>query len=527
MILPVMYYQLHRKGASEKTLMSRTFSAIELYEKGLEKVFARKGLYFLLFMLFVPLGYGLYQQVDKQLTPEITRYDFRLHVDWNERIPLQENATRCQKLYDHLKSSVHRVTSFVGQQHFMLNREFDNSLTESDMIFSANPKQLNQLKKKARRWVQSQYPKAAMEISPTKNVFEALFSTSQPVLTAKVRNRKNNRIPDKDTLVKLRETGDLFVQNQNFPVKETVTLSVNLEQLHLYGVAYERLIGKLESELQANRFDEMTFNQRLIPVSLASGPPQLERLLAESHVRNRKGRPIPLRSLISLKRTQAYETVLADRQGKYVPLTLNTNPREPSQAIADWKKTIGHYPELTYSLGGTWLRSQKLNRELMYVLAISLLLLYFILAAQFESMVQPLIVLFEVFIDVAGALLLLYAFGVSLNVMSAIGIIVMSGIIINDSIIKVDTINRLRREGYGVAGAVFEAGRRRFNPIIMTSLTTILALLPLFFTKGLGVELQAPLAISVIGGMMLGTVVSLYFIPAFYGLIYRGKHEKE
>jgi multidrug efflux pump subunit AcrB len=96
----------------------------------------------------------------------------------------------------------------------------------------------------------------------------------------------------------------------------------------------------------------------------------------------------------------------------------------------------------------------------------------------------------------------------------------MSGIIINDSIIKIDTINRLRASGMPTSQAVYEAGYRRFNPIIMTSLTTILALIPLLFGSGLGVELQRPLAVALIGGMAVGTVVSLYLIPVMYGFIY-------
>lgn len=521
MVIPVLYHTFHRQNKEENILMRRRISLIGIYERGLKKVYTRKGLFFLLFMLLIPAGYFLYQEIDKKLTPEITRNDFRMHIDWNERIPVDENASRCQTLYDSISSHADRVTFFVGQQQFMLNRGYDNSIPETDMIVTVPPSKLKTLEEKAKDFVARRHPKASLEVFPVKNVFEALFATSQPDLTAKVRNRANNRIPEKDTLVKLRETGDLFVKSQHFPLKETITIRVNLAQLYLYDVAYEKLIGKLETEIQANRFDEVTFNQRLIPVTLSSGTSQLTRILKESYVSNREGKLIPLRSLINIAHTKAYKTVMADRQGKYVPMVLNTKDKAPARAATELEKAVKDFPGLTYTLGGTWLRSKKMNKELMYVLAISLLLLYFILAAQFESLAQPLIVLFEVFIDVAGALLLLNIFGVSLNVMSAIGIIVMSGIIINDSIIKVDTINRLRREGYAVADAVFEAGLRRFNPIMMTSMTTILALLPLFFTTGLGVELQAPLAISVIGGMILGTVVSLYFIPAFYGLIYQ------
>ncbi len=160
-------------------------------------------------------------------------------------------------------------------------------------------------------------------------------------------------------------------------------------------------------------------------------------------------------------------------------------------------------------------------RELLLVLLVSVLLLYFILAAQFESFVQPVIVLLELPIDIAGALFMLWLFGETLNLMSAIGIIVMSGIIINDSILKIDTINRARWSGMDTLSAIKLGGQRRLKPIIMTSLTTILALVPFLFFSGLGAELQKPLALAVIGGMTLGTLVSLYFIPLAYWILYR------
>ena len=161
--------------------------------------------------------------------------------------------------------------------------------------------------------------------------------------------------------------------------------------------------------------------------------------------------------------------------------------------------------------------------ELVIILFVSILLMYFILAAQFESFVQPLIVLLEIPIDVAFALLLLWVCGHTLNLMSAIGLIVTCGIIINDSILKLDAINELRKAGTPLLEAIHEAGRRRLRPIIMTSLTTIFAMVPLLFSYDMGSELQKPLSIAMIGTMAIGTLVSLFVIPLVYWSIYRDR----
>jgi len=107
--------------------------------------------------------------------------------------------------------------------------------------------------------------------------------------------------------------------------------------------------------------------------------------------------------------------------------------------------------------------------------------------------------------------------------MSLIGIIVMSGIIINDSILKIDTINQLRKNGYSLLKALHVAGRRRLKPILITSLTTILAWTPFLLSSGMGADLQKPLALAVIGGMLVGTVVSVYLIPVMYYGLVRGR----
>ena len=189
------------------------------------------------------------------------------------------------------------------------------------------------------------------------------------------------------------------------------------------------------------------------------------------------------------------------------------------QLMENVKKEIDTDWDIDFS--GSFFSNRQMLNELVVILFISILLMYFILAAQFESFLQPLIVLLEIPIDVAFALLLLWICGHTLNLMSAIGLIVTCGIIINDSILKLDAINELRRAGMPLLEAIHEAGRRRLRPIIMTSLTTIFAMVPLLFSFDMGSELQKPLSIAMIGAMFVGTLVSLFIIPLIYWFIYR------
>jgi len=520
MIIPVLYHLIHNEKSSVKKVNNSRFRMVNIYERGLMYVYPNRKLFVFIFLLFIPLGYYLYQNIEKQLIPNITRTDFVVKLDWNEKVTLKENASRCEEVYDFLKDDIKDITFFIGRQQFLLNRQHENSVTEVDMVVCAEPESIAEVRNNLSEYINIHYSAATFTTKNTQNVFEALFQTSEAPLVVKLRNRYNNQLPKKDVVDKLLDNKNVFEQENSMAMKESLVLEVNFDKLYLYNIEYNTLLDKIKSELQVNDFSQIIYNQRLIPVVLSSSSPQLQRILTNSFIRNNEGVLIPLRDLLSIKHQQTYKTIPADRQGKYVPLTVKTKGGDVGKKRNLAQQELEKYDMLTYNFAGSWLRDIKTNQELMYVLSISLFLLFFILAAQFESLIQPLVVLLEVFIDIAGALFLLKLFGVSLNVMSAIGIIVMSGIIINDSIIKVDAINKLVSKGMTIEKAVYEAGYRRFNSIVMTSLTTILALVPLFFTTGLGVELQLPLAISVIGGMTIGTLVSLYFIPAFYGIIY-------
>lgn len=177
------------------------------------------------------------------------------------------------------------------------------------------------------------------------------------------------------------------------------------------------------------------------------------------------------------------------------------------------------------SFVGQAFENQQNIKELIVILGIVLLLLYLILAAQFESLLLPFIVLLTVPIGIGGSVLILFWTGQTLNLIGLIGMIVMSGIVVNDAILKIDRMEKERKK-FPIRQAIHIAGERRLKPIIMTSLTTILALLPILFSEGMGAELQRPLAFAVIGGLVIGTFASLYFIPLIY-LIFKGSSQKK
>jgi hydrophobic/amphiphilic exporter-1 (mainly G- bacteria), HAE1 family len=166
-------------------------------------------------------------------------------------------------------------------------------------------------------------------------------------------------------------------------------------------------------------------------------------------------------------------------------------------------------------------KRQESVSSLSFALILSVILVYMVMASQFESLVHPFTILLTIPLAVVGSILIFLALGKTLNIMALIGVIMLAGIAVNNSIILVDRINQLIREGMERREAILQAGQQRIRPIIMTSLTTILALLPLTFGFGESASLRSPMALAVIGGLVTSTLLTLVVIPCVFDILDR------
>lgn len=173
-------------------------------------------------------------------------------------------------------------------------------------------------------------------------------------------------------------------------------------------------------------------------------------------------------------------------------------------------------PQYTIKVAGQELMRQESIRNLTFALILSIILVYMVLASQFESLLHPFTILLTIPLAGVGAIFAFFVLGMPLNMMAFIGIILLGGIAVNNSIILVDCISKNRLSGMDVRDAILDAGQRRFRPIMMTSLTTILGLLPLTLGFGESAALRAPIAIAVIGGLTTSTLMTLIIIPCYY-----------
>ena len=183
--------------------------------------------------------------------------------------------------------------------------------------------------------------------------------------------------------------------------------------------------------------------------------------------------------------------------------------------------SISFPPNYRSTITGEEQKRRDAFDNLKFAMLLSMILVYMVLASQFESLIHPFTIILSIPLAGVGAVAIFLLLDRTFNIMAYIGIIMLVGIAVNDSIILVDAINQLRRDGLSRFEAIIEAGQRRIRPIIMTSLTTILALLPLTIGIGEGAALRSPMALAVIGGLVTSTLLTLIVIPCVYDVMDR------
>ncbi|MEL6543701.1 MAG: efflux RND transporter permease subunit, partial [Myxococcota bacterium] len=238
------------------------------------------------------------------------------------------------------------------------------------------------------------------------------------------------------------------------------------------------------------------------------------------------GGQVALRNLVTTDSGRAPLMIERKDQQRIVRIDANVAGRDLGSVASDVQERVSEIVRpVGYDIivGGAYEEQQQASRQLSISLLLAILLVYMVLASQYESLTSPLVVMLSVPVAAVGVLVVLFLTGTTLNVQSFIGCIMLGGIVVNNAILLVDQTERLLREGASVRDAVSEAGRRRLRPILMTTLTTLLGLLPLALGIGEGADAQAPLARAVIGGLAASTPLTLLLVPAVYVATHRDK----
>ena len=298
-----------------------------------------------------------------------------------------------------------------------------------------------------------------------------------------------------------------------------IRVEIDREQAARFGVDPRRVAETVEAYMKGDVATEFLDFDRKVPVVVRL-PDEARRSLSTLDVLRVDG--VPLRELVRVHTGVGPSEIRHVDQGRVVVVHADVARGGIDEAVGEVRAALAGLPAprgTRVEIGGDNEEMRKGFRALALAFLLALVLIYMLLAAEFESLLHPFIILLAVPLAVVGATLALGVAGAGINTMSLIGMVILVGIVDNDAVVKVDFINQMRREGMTRREAIFTAGHTRLRPIVMNTITAMLGLLPLALGVGPGAELQAPLAIAVFGGLLSATALTLVVIPVAYDVL--------
>ena len=326
-------------------------------------------------------------------------------------------------------------------------------------------------------------------------------------------------------MAKVRESSKFEMADVNLKfTKPELRLEINRDKAQNLGVSIQDVATTLQLGLSGRRFGYFVMDGKQYQIIGQIDRPMRNDVsdLKSLYVKNNRGDLIQLDNLVKI--TEQSTPPQLFRYNRYVAATVTAQMAKGvtlGEALNEMDKLAKETFDVSFSTAydGQSKEFKESSSSLLFAFALAILLIYLILSAQFESFIDPFIILFTVPLAVAGALLTLWDFSQTLNIFSQIGIIVLIGLVTKNGILIVEFANQRKESGSEKIKAVQEAAVARFRPIIMTSLCTILGILPIALALGSGSQSRVSMGIAVVGGMLFSTTLTLYIIPAIYSYL--------
>ncbi|MEL6699083.1 MAG: efflux RND transporter permease subunit [Bacteroidota bacterium] len=519
LVIPVLYYYFQTRISYNLSFNINEWSS-KVYGLGYEFFSRKNWILAVISIFFVLIALIIGLRLEKTQFPILNQTEAEIRIDWNRDISLRENEVRILSIL----KMVNDVTAVVelGKSQNLIMYDKQREVNEAFIYLKAP---INRVLRESIQIIQQKldqtFAEAKVYVSPPKDLFQQIFGEEKAPVELRLTSSYNPYSPPIDTFLVLQEDLEGYLQ-ANTGLRKVLSLQINQENMILYGINYELLKSELQSVFQQNEIDKIKYANKFIPINLGYEPEDIRQSLQKILIQSESDSSlIPITSLIMVKNTVDYKKLMGNRNGEYL-----TFSRDSLLTLEEWQlieEKLDRHSSIEYEFGGSQTDTQGLIKELTGIFFIAVILLYLILSSQFGSLLLPWIILIELPIDIGASLLFLWIFGETINIMSIIGMVVMAGIVINDSILKIHAINELYRNGMGLVEAIKTGSKNRLNAILMTTLTTILALVPVLFMGGMGNELQRPLAIALMGGLCVGTFISLYLIPFMYYYIFRSR----
>ncbi|GIV37706.1 MAG: cation transporter [Cyclobacteriaceae bacterium] len=518
-LVPMAYRLLYSKENAPAQQDSRIFKGLRNgYSKSFAWVWKHRKPALIVMGSLLPVAVILAFVLPKAGFPEIERTEALIEIDWNEPIDARLNLQRTKELLGKLTLKPEQSEAEAGSRQFIMDREVYTARQVLLYVKYPSARQRAQGLAELKQTLLTQFPMARFSVFDAPNAFEQLFVSKQPDYEVRLRVPGSARlIPDSVKNILFEKSSQQYeiTPGKGFETETGMVITPDLIKLKQYGISFEQVAEVLQMKLSNYRITDLTDFGRLTQVTLTGNEEDFDEILNHTLIQSENGTLYPLAGFVQISYRLQPKAITADASGIYQAIEVNMQHEpEARKFFSSLTSSLG----LTADFAGKWFENRRALQQLSLILIVSFVLVYFILTAEFESFSQPFLVMLSFPLGFAGAFLLLWVTGGTLNIMSGIGLVVVLGILDNDAILKIDRINRLRDQ-LPLEQAIKQAGHDRLKAIVMNTCTNVLAVTPLLFSSGLGADLQRPVAITTIGGLIAATFTALYFVPLLYWMV--------
>ncbi|MFI3256919.1 MAG: efflux RND transporter permease subunit, partial [Spirochaetales bacterium] len=311
-----------------------------------------------------------------------------------------------------------------------------------------------------------------------------------------------------------------------------INVSVDRNRLYAFGLNVYSVVNELRANINGQTAGLYSDNGTDIDIVVGLADDDLTKLsdIDQIFVNNNNGVRIPLSNFAAWEESTSPVAINRENQMRTVHVTASTVPgisvTEIQNAVeAIIQQNIPYDDRVTIEYGGDAVELMANLQIFGAIIIMSIILVFSVMASQFESFLDPFIIIFSIPLSVIGIVAVYLMTGAMLNTISAVGLLILVGVIVNNGIVLIDYMNLLRKRGYDIYEACVNAAQSRLRPILMTTLTTVLALVPMAFFPGEGSEMVQPIGQTVLGGLSFGTLMTLFLMPVLY-YIFKTSREK-
>ncbi len=466
--------------------------------------------------------------IKKEFIPETPQDQFIVELNFPKGTSLEGNSVVTSKIERVIldQNNVKFVVSNIGRvNEFDFMNKDQTAINKTSIIVKIDSYENFYDVQNAISPILEKLGNITYSFKQVKTAYSALLDPSENDIVIKIKNNKMD---------KAYSTANRVIDEINNSTIEGITalrigtekgipeyqIEINREKCGNYGIEISEVSKFISNIVKGNIVTHLSDFDKKVAINIKTPDDDRDAIgdiLNEVIISNNM--KVPLRELINVELTKSYNEIWHENQRRTVYLYANVEDGDISKIIPELESLVSPInidKKQTIAIGGTNDEIEDSFSKLYIALIISVLLMYMVLAMEFESFLFPFIIILAVPLGLIGGILLLYVLGESISIISIMGMIILVGIADNDAVVKVEFIMRKRKEGLNMHDAIMQAGKDRFRPIVMNSFTVIFALLPMMIGIGVGTQLRVSLSLAIAGGLLSATFLTLIVIPVLY-----------